>query len=400
MEKVNLSNLIKTLESGSRPKGGVSDNGIPSLGGEHISKENLYKFDKVKYIPEDYFNNLKKGMIEKEDILIVKDGATTGRVAFIDESFPFEKSAINEHLFKLSVDSEKILPKYLYYYLVSNKGNNEMMKDFRGATVGGITKKFIDFVNVPVPSSKGVQYKILDILDKSQNLIYQRNAQIDALDRLTQSAFLEIFGDPVQNSKNWVSVTLEELGEWKSGGTPSRSNKEYFKGNIPWLSAGELNDIYSYSSNEYITEEALKNSAAKIIPVGSLLLGMYDTAALKSTINQVECSCNQAVAFAKLDESIVSTIFVYYCIQIGKEHYRRLQRGVRQKNLNLTMIKNISIICPPIELQRKFSNTIDVILEQRSHMEKGLIELENNFDSIMQRAFNGQLFIDEKVSNL
>lgn len=310
MKYVNLKNYIDTLESGKRPKGGASNNGIPSLGGEHINSFGGFNLDKekMKYVPKEYFNSLKKGLIENKDILIVKDGATTGKVAYVDDEFPLKKACINEHVFKIST-KDKLNPKYLFYFLYSDIGQHEVLNDFRGATVGGISKNFID-INMYIPDIT-VQAKIIKLLDKAQELIDKRKAQIEDLDELVKSRFIEMFGDPVKNEKNWDIGELGKIGNWQTGGTPSRNNLEYFKGNIPWLSSGELNNIYCFDSNEYITEEAIKNSSAKLIEKGSLLLGMYDTAALKSTINQVNCSCNQAIAYAKLKDE-VNTIFVYY----------------------------------------------------------------------------------------
>ena len=201
-----------------------------------------------------------------------------------------------------------------------------------------------------------------------------------------------MFGEPIKNTKGWDKVKLSALGEWKTGGTPSRTNSDYFKGGIPWLSSGELNNKYCFGSNEHITEDAIKNSSAKLIEKESLLLGMYDTAALKSTINMVECTCNQAIAYSKLNNSVVNTVYVYYCIQMGKDFYKSQQRGVRQKNLNLTMIKDLEIIMPPLELQNKFIDSIKQIDKLKFEMEKSLKELEDNFNALMQKAFNGELF--------
>src|SRR5690625_7794115 len=80
---------------------------------------------------------------------------------------------------------------------------------------------------------------------------------------------------------------------------------------------------------------------------------MYESAGLKSTINKMECSCNQAIAFSFLDNEISSTEFVYFTIQLMKDYLKRQQRGVRQKNFNLSMIKKIKIISPPLNLQTR-----------------------------------------------
>jgi type I restriction enzyme S subunit len=113
--------------------------------------------------------------------------------------------------------------------------------------------------------------KIVDILKKA-NETKKLRAQADELTyRMLQSVFLEMFGDPVKNTKGWEMARLGELGEWTSGGTPSRTKPEYFQGTIPWFSAGELNDSYLLDSKEQITEEALKVSSAKLFPKGTML---------------------------------------------------------------------------------------------------------------------------------
>ena len=152
-EEMQLSKIV-TLESGSRPKGGVRGiaEGIPSLGGEHLIADGGFNFNKIKYIPEPFFKSQKKGHVSPNDIIIVKDGATTGKTSFVDEHFPYEHAAINEHLFIVRVDPQQVIPKYVFYYLFSSEGQKQMLSDFRGATVGGISRNFPFKVNIPVPS--------------------------------------------------------------------------------------------------------------------------------------------------------------------------------------------------------------------------------------------------------
>src|SRR3989344_5997657 len=96
-----LSKVIEVFDSGSRPKGGVTHikNGIPSISAEQMNNQGKFYFDNIKYIPEEFFKNLDKGIINKYDTLIVKDGATTGKTCFIDDDFPFKEATINEHVF-------------------------------------------------------------------------------------------------------------------------------------------------------------------------------------------------------------------------------------------------------------------------------------------------------------
>jgi type I restriction enzyme S subunit len=119
---------------------------------------------------------------------------------------------------------------------------------------------------------------------------------------------------------------------------------------------------------------------------------MYDTAALKASFAGIDCSCNQAIAFAMLDEAIVAPIYVYFAIVIGREHFRRLQRGVRQKNLNLSMIRDIEIPKPNLSDQLRFARLVVEWEKIQVGQLVSLAKLDSFFDSIQRRAFKGELF--------
>jgi type I restriction enzyme S subunit len=263
-----------------------------------------------------------------------------------------EEAWLNQHLFKVVFDKEE-LDKTFFKHLIS-VALQEMEGLVHGATMKHITKQKFDSFQIPLPPLPQ-QKKIAAILDAADAYRQKTKALIAKYDELTQSLFLDMFGDPVKNEKGWEKTKLEKIGKWQTGGTPSRSKQDYFNGSIPWLSSGELNQMFTVDSKEQITELAIKESNTKIIEVGSLLLGMYDTAALKSTINLVPLTCNQAIAYSRLNEEIANTIYVYHIIQIGKDEFKKLQRGVRQKNLNLSIVKSIEILLPPLTLQNQFA---------------------------------------------
>lgn len=282
-------------------------------------------------------------------------------------------------------DKRKLFVKYLYYFVDS------IIDFIRSQSIGGVIKYIklgdLTSLKLPLPSLER-QREIAAVLDKASELVDKRKAQLAELDRLAESIFYDMFGDPVTNPKGWSHKTLSELGEWKSGGTPSRNNSGYFCGKIPWVSSGELNNMYIGNTNEHITEDAILNSNTKKIKVGSILLGMYDTAALKSSITKRIMCCNQAIAYSRLEDNVADTLFVYTVIQICKEEYKKLQRGIRQKNLNLSMIKAISIIYPPLALQQQFAERIEKIEEQKAKAKDALKESENLFQRLMQDMFN------------
>lgn len=196
-ESMNLNEFI-TLESGSRPKGGVRGilGGIPSLGGEHLNADGGFNFQKIKYIPAEFFESLNKGRIYPDDIIVVKDGATTGKTSFVNDSFPHKQAAVNEHLFIVRVNPKVASPKFVFYYLFSSEGQQQILSDFRGATVGGISRNFPLKVNVPIPSLKEQEHivseieRYLSVADKAEVTIAE---ELKRAERLRQSILKHAF---------------------------------------------------------------------------------------------------------------------------------------------------------------------------------------------------------------
>ena len=330
------------------------------------------------------------------DIIIEKSGGSptqpVGRVVFFENAEgPFLCNNFTAVI--RSRNNGQIFSRYLFYALFFKHKYGQTLR-FQNKTTGIINlqlAKYIAFEHVPLPPIE-TQRKIAIILDKAQELIDLRKAQMEKMDEFLRSVFLDMFGDPVTNPKGWEVSPLGDIGDWKSGGTPSRTISDFFQGDISWYSSGELESMYIGESIEHITQVSIEQSAAKIIEIGSLLLGMYDTAALKSSITTRSCSCNQAIAYAKLDPQICDVVFAYFTIQVAREYYRRMQRGVRQKNMNLSMIKSLEIPLPPLHLQTQFAAIVEATEAQKALMQQSLTEMENNFNSLMQRAFRGELF--------
>ena len=361
------------------------ENHVPVLRSNNIKKSRIDLSDLV------YVNPIKikdKQFLKKGDILITASTGSIkviGKNAFCDKDYTAAFGA-----FCKVVRPKNINPIYLKHVFQSPQYFGYIQNIVNGANINNIKNEHLDNFKIPLPPLK-TQQRIAAILDDAAALRDKTAQLLTEYDLLAQSIFLEMFGDPVRNPKGLELKKLGDLGKWQSGGTPSRSVKEYYEGDFPWLSSGELNELYISDSKEHISELALKESSTKLVPKGSLLLGMYDTAALKSTINTRDLACNQAIAFGVLDEKLINIVYAYSIIQIGREHFRRLQRGARQKNLNLSLIKGIKILYPPIELQNQFAEKIALIEQQKALAKQELQESEDLFNCLLQKAFKGAL---------
>ena len=144
-----LGELLETIESGSRPKGGIDPalkEGIPSIGAESINGIGKFDFSKTKYITDDFFKNMKKSVIKDYDILIYKDGAYIGRKAMFGKAFPFKKMAVNEHVFILRTNNK--IDQFFIYFSLEQKNLSKLNAN---SAQPGLNQKSIKSLEIIVP---------------------------------------------------------------------------------------------------------------------------------------------------------------------------------------------------------------------------------------------------------
>jgi type I restriction enzyme S subunit len=179
--EVTLDQLLLALESGSRPSGGVRHitQGVPSIGGEHVNEEGGFRFENVKYVPQTFFERMNQGHIRRGDVLIVKDGATTGRVALVRDAFRHDPAVVNEHVFVCRPTSS-LNSAFLFYFLFSKDGQERIMENFRGSAQGGINQTFAPGTVVSLaPLAEQMR-----IVKKIEELLASANSARDNLSRV------------------------------------------------------------------------------------------------------------------------------------------------------------------------------------------------------------------------
>lgn len=297
---------------------------------------------------------IKKGSLLMSFKLTVGRTAFAGYDLYTNEAIvAFEKCHSNEHIINL---------RYLSYVLPI-ASEQDSSKNNMGAPM--LNKEKIKALKIPLPPLE-IQQQIVEELDSYQNII-------NGAKQIIANWKPRIDIDPF-----WPKVKLGDFCEIKSGGTPSKSEKEYWNGDISWYSSGELNELYTLDSKEKITSLGLNNSNASIFPKGSLLIGMYDTAAFKMSILNQDAAFNQAICGVKPCKD-VDLIFLYLFFIMKKEEYLAQRVGVRQRNLNKGFIENLVISLPPLEIQQEI---VDRIESERSLVESAKKLIENSMQKI------------------
>lgn len=333
----------------------------------------------------------------------MKDGATTGKVSFVDESFPFEKSAINEHVFLLKVDLSKANPRYVFQYLRTQQGQKEILNDFRGATVGGISRRFIDFVKIPRLLLSD-QIQIANILTKAETLIEQRKKSIALLDEYLKSTFLEMFGDPVGNKKGWEKVKLSDVCiKIGSGSTPRGGKESYHKEGIGLIRSLNVHlDEFVYDDLAFIDDKQASELKNVIVEPNDVLLNITGASVARCCIvpkNVLSARVNQHVSIIRPDANILHPIFLSKMFT-SKNYQMHLiknakSKGATREAITKEEIDQMKIIAPPIKLQTKFANIVSKTEALNEQYKNSLQELENLYGSLSQRAFKGELKMSE-----
>ncbi len=283
--------------------------------------------------------------------------------------------------------AEFLSPTFLYKVLSSDNFFDYDNHNTKGAKMPRGDKKAIAQYIVPIPP-KSVQLEIVWELDQINELIRLKKEQLKDYDDLAQSIFYEMFGDPVENEKGWEVKKLGDICEIGTGSTPNRKESSYYDGSIPWVKSTEVCNCYVYTTQETITEQALQNTNCTIYPIDSVLIAMYGQGKTRGQVGllKLEACTNQAVA-AILPSSQLLSIFLYQQLQLMYENIRAMARGGNQANLNLSLVKAINVILPPLPLQQEFSSRISQVERQKAEVSNAIADLETLLASRMQYWF-------------
>jgi type I restriction enzyme, S subunit len=199
----------------------------------------------------------------------------------------------------------------------------------------------------------------------------------------------------------WEKKKLGEVAEISSGGTPSRSNPEYWNGNIPWVSTTLIDFNFINKTDEYITEEGLKKSSAKLFPKGTLLMAMYGQGKTRGKISilNIEATTNQACGAIITNSEKLYSLFAFQNLANRYDEIRDLSNQGGQENLSGGIIKGIEINYPTLPEQQKIATFLTSVDEklQAFNKKKSLLEIYKK--GVMQKIFSQELRFKDENGN-
>lgn len=290
------------------------------------------------------------------------------------------------------INYKETFPKYIYYYL--RKNFHLIENGFKGAGLKHISKDYISKLKVPLPTLLE-QKRIAEILDKADSIRIKRKESISLLDEFLRSVFLDMFGDPVRNEKEWEMKTLRELSDHIVDcphSTPIHSSRIT---QFPCIRTTELRNGYiDWSRMKYVEKEVYDERTKRLIPKeGDIVFGREGTfgGAVRIPGNTTIC-LGQRVMLFRPNKAFVNSIFLWNLIR-SKSIFQQATKkstGSTVSHVNVKDIVKFKGICPPLNLQAQFAKIVEQVEATKAKMEESLREMDNQFNGLLQRAFGGR----------
>jgi type I restriction enzyme S subunit len=298
-----------------------------------------------------------------------------------------------------SRDKSVLSTRYLYYALKPS------LSYFRSASIGAatqyLTKGILDNFLIVVPSLQ-LQQRIVGYVSTYDNLIANNNRRIELLGNSARLLFEEWFvrlrypghehekiidGVP----QGWERGIVHNFYDTASGGTPSRGEPRFFEGSIPWVKTQELNNSYILETQEYITEQAVGASAAKVFPKGTVLVAMYGATIGETAILGVDAATNQACCALLPRDARASTEHAFVFLRVNQRGLVSLSQGAAQNNVSQAIIRQYPMLMPPLSLMKLFNDFAAPVLQQFQVLQKQVSQLTRARDLLLPRLMDGRI---------
>ncbi|HAT4183834.1 TPA: restriction endonuclease [Clostridium perfringens] len=386
---VNLNSIVK-FEKGKKPKiliDDFEDKAIPYV---------TIKCFQTKEAEQYTFETETNRLCNEDDILIVWDGARAGLIG------TGVQGAVGSTLCNIRFNC--INKKFMYYYFLSKY--DLINSNTKGTGIPHVDPSYLQTLVLSIPPLKEQQRivdkieSLFEKLDKAKELIEEARDDFEKrksaiLDKAFRGDLTNAWRKNKSITDKWKRDKLKDVAKITSGGTPSRKHPEFFEGDIPWIKTGEITWNRICDSEEHITQEAIENSSAKLIPKGAVLVAMYGQGLTRgrASILEKEACTNQAVCALIPSKSVINS-YLYYYFMSNYWRFRQVAKGGNQENLSGKVIGAFEINIPTLDEQKEIVRILDNLLEEESKIEE-LTTLEEQIElikkSILAKAFRGQL---------
>lgn len=376
--KVRLGDVCKIQSGGtpSRTNAEYWENGkIPWVKISDIKSKTLNATD--EYITQDGLDHSSAKIFPAGTILYTIF-ATLGEVCILNID-----AATNQAIAGIQIGNKDLERNYLYYWLKSKK---TIVNDIgRGVAQNNINISILKNFEIDIPSLVE-QRHIAAVLDKVSELISKRKAQLDKLDELVKSRFVEMFGDPAANTK-WQTKKLVQLGELNRGVSKHRprNDPKLLGCTYPLIQTGDVSNSGLYISSYSSGYSELGLAQSRLWSAGTLCITIAANIAQTAILTFDACFPDSVVGFVPYEET--TSIFIHYWFTFYQKILEEQAPQVAQKNINLKILSGLDVIVPPYYLQKQFDKFVGQVYKTKSTIQKSLDQLETLKKALMQKYF-------------
>jgi len=391
----------------------LDDGKIKTLWIENIVN-NEFSWDYKKYINEKKYEELEGFTVKPDDVLITMMG-TLGRVAIVPRDIG--SAIISSHLLKITLDRQKMIPKYLYYFLLSNYVYRQIIREARGIVMSGLNTTIIRSLLVPVPSIPE-QQKIASILSNVDSLMQQTQKEIEQTQRLKEGLMQRLltkgighlkfkkvkwlFGKYEEIPEDWEFRKLSDLAEKKKDivAGPFGSNlvvSDYRTAGVPIIR------LQNIQRNRFINKniQFISNEKAEELSYHSYLPNDLVLAKLGDPIGKT-CKIPKDFPAGIVVADVVrirtsskksDQEFVEYVLnsEICEKQLNKERIGTTRPRVNLDQIRNLEFPCPPIQEQQKIASVLSNVDSEIQKQQEYKLKLETLKKGLMQKLLTGQI---------
>ena len=362
--------LVANIESGSRQKGGAVNSGIPSIGGEQIDEKGNIRFDKMKYISEEHFRAMKKGVLKNGDVLMVKDGATTGKTGFFGYNF---QAAVNEHVFVLR--SKETIHPYYMYSIIRSHAFQERLKPYIKGIIGGISLE-IEAIEIPVPPMQ-VQRDIVAEIEGYQKVIDGARAVV------------ENYRPHITIDSTWPIIKIGSIAEVVRGSSPRpKGDPDYYGGPIPRLMVADISrdGMYASPKIDSLTYKGAKKS--RPMKKGDVIITVSGNPGLPTILAKDACIHDGFVGLRDLKNDLILPEYLYFNLLARHEIHGLQSVGAVFKNLTTNQIREFEIPLPPLTTQRAIVAEIEAEQTLVKANQELMVRMGKKISTVVNRVWH------------
>jgi type I restriction enzyme S subunit len=368
---------------------------VPILRAGNITDTGLV-YDDLVFVPQERVSSKQK--IRKGDVIIA---ASSGSLDVVGKAAP----AISDFdgsfgaFCKVLRPNSKVNPDFFAHFFKTRNYRRRVSSLAAGANINNLRNEHLDDMQIPLPPF-AEQRRIAEVLDKAEALRAKRRAALAQLESLTQSLFLDLFGDPVANSKGWLdSKMLGDVADIVSGITKGRKVNVEALREVPYLAVVNVQDkSLNLESLKMIEATAREIDRYKLIKNDLLLTEGGDPDKLgRGTLwnNELqECIHQNHIFRVRLTAPDINPLFLNWLVgsQRGKKYFlRSAKQTTGIASINMTQLRGFPLLIPPIDLQREFARRLAAVEKLKTAQCAALAELDALFASLQHRAFRGEL---------